>query len=96
LQLTGGKGGVGNGLLAAYMGIKLPETNRAIANKSRVTLFRIFFSFRVGSRFERATTVIFLSGPDLQNLFATYGRQRRGTGVERVLRDLALHSLSPN
>jgi hypothetical protein len=43
LQFTGGKGGIGKGLFAAYTGIKLPETTKAIATKSRITFFRIVF-----------------------------------------------------
>jgi len=83
LQLTGGKGGVGNGHVAACIGTKLPETNKAIATTNRITLFRILPP-RVSS-LSSATTAIY---------FWARGNQRRliraasapGEGIQ-VLRE---------
>lgn len=69
----------GRGPLARHTPELIPAINIVIKTK-RIRLFRILFSFSVGSRRARNDRD-FISGPQLRNLFAIYRRQQ-GTGGE--------------
>ena len=70
--------------------VKLPQTTRELEfSPYFLSYFSAYFSPLGKGVVERATTVKFISGPQLQRLFATYRRQEEQVR-ERVFR-VSLH-----